>query len=54
VTDLKRKIIAIDAYLFTLVVGTVAADKPFCMGWFYQPEVPEILKGPIKKKKGVV
>ncbi|RKL61463.1 cyclic lactone autoinducer peptide [Thermoanaerobacteraceae bacterium SP2] len=25
-----------------------------CMGWFYRPEVPEILKGPIKKKKGFV
>ncbi|AYO30204.1 hypothetical protein D2962_05870 [Biomaibacter acetigenes] len=25
-----------------------------CMGWFYRPVVPEILKGPIKKKKGFV
>ncbi|WP_162991046.1 hypothetical protein [Biomaibacter acetigenes] len=50
---LKRKIIISAACLFTLV-GTVAAIEPMCMGRFYPPHVPEILKGPIKKKKGIV
>jgi hypothetical protein len=31
--ELKRKIIMSAASLFTLV-GTVAAAKPICMGWF--------------------
>ncbi|AYO30156.1 MAG: hypothetical protein PWR06_770 [Thermoanaerobacteraceae bacterium] len=51
--ELKRKIIIIGVCLFTLISAATTA-KPLCIRWFYQPEVPEILKGPIKKKKGVV
>ncbi|HHW02075.1 MAG TPA: cyclic lactone autoinducer peptide [Thermoanaerobacterales bacterium] len=53
-TELKSKMIISAASLFIPVVTTVTTVKPMCMGWFYRPEVPEILKGPIKKKKGVV
>jgi hypothetical protein len=34
--ELKRKIIQNTESLFTLV-GTVAAAKPMCMGWFTAP-----------------
>jgi len=53
-TELKSKVIISAASLFTTLIDTVTAAKPVCMGWFYRPEIPEILKGPIKRKKGVV
>jgi cyclic lactone autoinducer peptide len=48
--DIKRIILHDVAYLFTFL-GAAAIIKPMCMGWFYQPEIPEALKE-LKDERG--